>query len=133
MTSDIKKRFLFTVASIIVFIETIIVDLIYMGDKRVVIFLLISIVPFSWLTFAILKSKAIKNNPLIITQPFHFRGTDKPEESSFLEYYNIPNCAFLSLHSQHRTTRHRHQNTSCKRSIKLVYIWSIYSFMYKSF
>ena len=82
MTSDIKKRFLFTVASIIVFIETIIVDLIYMGDKRVVIFLLISIVPFSWLMFAILKSKAIKNNPLIITKPFSFRGIDKPEEDS---------------------------------------------------
>jgi hypothetical protein len=83
MTSDIKKRFLFTVASIIVFIETIIVDLIYMGDKRVVIFLLISIVPFSWLTFAILKSKSIKDNPLIITKPFScFRGIDKPEEDS---------------------------------------------------
>ena len=82
MTSDIKKRFLFTVASIIVFIETIIVDLIYMGDKRVVIFLLISIVPFSWLTFAILKSKSIKDNPLIITKPFSFRGIDKPEEDT---------------------------------------------------
>lgn len=82
MTSNIKKRFLFTVASIIVFIETIIVDLIYMGDKRVVIFLLISIVPFSWLMFAILKSKSIKDNPLIITKPFSFRGIDKPEEDS---------------------------------------------------
>ena len=83
MTSDIKKRFLFTVASIIVFIETIIVDLIYMGDKRVIFFLFICIVPFSWLMFAILKSKSIKDNPLIITKPFSsFRGIDKPEEDS---------------------------------------------------
>jgi len=83
MTSDIKKRFLFTVASIIVFIETIIVDLIYMGDKRVIFFLFICIFPFSWLMFAILKSKSIKDNPLIITKPFSsFRGIDKPEEDS---------------------------------------------------
>lgn len=80
---NINKNIFFTFVSILIMIEMFVFDLIYMGDKRVIIFKIIGFFFMAWLVDVVCKG--IKKEPKIIQTVATFSSSLSPQ-STTMEY-----------------------------------------------